>query len=147
MNPLNKPVASVSTRLLLAALFWDTAAAILAAKGISALLDSPLSSTTLFLALLSGILGLIKARFVLNRTAQKAAFRIQAKNDGCAFGFFSLKSWGLILAMMAMGRLLRMLHMPMKVIGVIYLTIAVALAVASRILWQEYGQERGEGQQ
>lgn len=138
MNFISKPVSSVSTRLLLAALFWGTAAAILGARGLMALLDSTSLDTTLSLALVAAALGLLKARFVLDRTAQKAAMRIQTMKDGCAFGFFSLKSWGMILAMMALGRLLRILHMPLKIIGVIYLTIAAALLVSSRIFWQRY---------
>lgn len=138
MKPPSKPSSSVSTRLLLAALFWDMAAVILAVRGFSALLYSVSVTTTISLTLLAVPLGILKARFVLDRTAHKAAMRIQAKEDGCAFGFFSLKSWAMILAMMGLGWLLRRMHLPVEAIGVIYLTISGALLVSSRIFWQKY---------
>ncbi len=138
MKHITKPVFSVSTRLLLAALFWNTAAAILAIRGLGALLNSASSPTTLLLVLPALVMGLLKSRFILDRTAQKAAMRIRAVQNGYAFGFFSLKSWIMILFMMGLGMLLRLLHMPLKAIGVIYLTITAALLISSRILWREY---------
>ncbi|MEZ0329299.1 MAG: hypothetical protein ABWK15_07070 [Dissulfuribacterales bacterium] len=131
----------ISTRLLSAALFWNMAAAILAIRGLTAILTSTSLPATISLGLLATILGLLKARFILDRTAHKAAMRIQTRADGCAFGFFSLKSWGMILAMMASGRLLRLLHIPFEVIGTIYCTIAVALLISSRIFWQNYREK------
>lgn len=141
MTWLTKPTSRISTRLLLAALFWDMAAAILATRGLTANFTSTSLPASISLGLLAAILGLLKARFILDRTARKAATRIQQQEDGCAFGFFSLKSWGMILAMMALGRLLRLLHIPFEVIGTIYCTIAVALLASSRIFWQKYREK------
>lgn len=138
MKPIIKPISKVSTRLLLAALFWNIAAAMLAAKGLNTLLTSTSFAIILLIVLLALAMGLLKSRFILDSTAQKAAMRIRTIKDGCAFGFFSLKSWAMILTMIGLGRLLCLLHIHPKAIGLIYLTIATALLVSSRIFWREY---------
>ena len=59
--------------------------------------------------------------------------RIKERGDGrCIGGFLSIKSWLLVLLMMAGGRLLRGSGVPMSWIGFLYVAVGVALVVGSR---------------
>jgi hypothetical protein len=84
-------------------------------------------------------LGLIKARFVLDRTAIRMIERIRARGDGrCIGGFQSLRSWVFVLLMVAAGRLLRGSPLPRIVAGLLYLAVGTALLLATRRLWHAW---------
>jgi len=90
----------------------------------------------LWLAPVAIIPGVLKAIFILDRTAMKGVARIQERGDGrCIGGFLSIKSWLLVLLMMGGGRLLRAGLLPKSVLGFLYVTVGVALVVGSRRPW------------
>jgi hypothetical protein len=83
--------------------------------------------------------GLLKAIFVLEKTAMKGVARIKERGDGrCIGGFLSIKSWLLVLLMMAGGRLLRAGFLPKPWIGFLYVAVGVALVVGSRKPWMSW---------
>ena len=129
-----KPKSSAKTQLLLSGIMWLVVGVVLYGRAIKWLLTAPYSSTTVFIAIGGAtILGLIKGKVVLDRAAKKAIARITSRGDGtCLLGFFSFKSWLLILLMITMGKLLRMSPAPILVISIIYMAIGVALFFASR---------------
>jgi hypothetical protein len=80
--------------------------------------------------------GILKAVFVLEKTAMKGVARIRERGDGrCIGGFLSIRSWLLVLLMMGGGRLLRAGYLPMSWVGFLYVAVGVALVVGSRKPW------------
>ncbi len=89
-----------------------------------------------WLAPIAALPGILKALFVLDRAAAKGVARIRERGDGrCIGGFLSVKSWLLVLVMMAGGRLLRAGYLPKTLIGFLYVAIGVALVFGSRRPW------------
>lgn len=130
-----KPRASARVQLALAAAMWFVAALILGIRG-----TIWLAQTDAWLALLalSAGIGVLKARFLLDRVARKAAARIHERGrTECAGGFLSWQSWALVAAMIAGGHALRLTATPRPVLGVLYVAVGVALLVAGRIYWSE----------
>ena len=102
-----KPAASAQLHLLLAALMWTVVGALLLLFGLRWTWAGHSWYTSLLLAL-AIVAGLLKARFVLRRTAGRAIERIRTRGDGrCLGGFLSWQSWLFVLLMMGAGRLLR----------------------------------------
>ncbi len=92
------------------------------------------------------VLGCIKGVLVLRRSAEKNIARILDKRDGiCLGGVFSVQTWGLILLMVVMGKLLRAAGFP-QLYGFIVSGVGVGLLLASRIIWQEW-KSYGHSQQ
>lgn len=84
------------------------------------------------------VLGIIKGMLVLRRSAEKNIVRILDKEDGICLGaVFSFQTWGLILLMIIMGKLLRAGGFP-QLYGFIVSGVGVGLLLASRIIWQEW---------
>jgi len=84
-------------------------------------------------------LGLVKARFVLDRTAVRMIERIRTRGDGrCIGGFQSLRSWAFVLLMVVAGRLLRGSALPRIVVGLLYVAVGTALLLATRRLWHAW---------
>ena len=80
--------------------------------------------------------GLLKGRLILDGTAARIRDRILARGDGrCAGGFLAFKSWGLILAMILFGRLLRMSPLPSNLVWGVYAAIGSGLLFSSRTFW------------
>jgi hypothetical protein len=99
------------------------------------------SPASLFLPLIAGgiLAGAAKSRFVLDRAARGIVVRIAERGEGrCIGGFLSLRSWALVVAMVAMGRLLRGGLLPDLVIGTLYMTIGTGLLLSSRHAWQAW---------
>jgi hypothetical protein len=83
------------------------------------------------------LVGWIKNRYVLCRSADRIARRIEERGDGrCLGGFLSWKSWLLVLAMMLLGRLLRASHPPLLYLGLIYAAIGTGLVLAGVSIWR-----------
>lgn len=142
-----KPRSSSRFQLLLAGLMWSIVGAGLFSFGFRwTTADSPAS---LFLPLVAaGILaGAVKSRFLLDRTAHKIVTRIAERGEGrCTGGFLSLRSWALVLAMVAAGRLLRGSFLPAVVVGTLYMAIGTGLLLSSRhawVAWRASAPERG----
>lgn len=92
-------------------------------------------------ALVAVVLGVLKARLVLIRYADKAVRRIEARGHACFFGFFSVRSWLFVLLMMGGGILLR--HSPLidslvgrVTLSIVYIAVGTALAIADRVFWR-----------
>ena len=133
-----KPAASAQMHLLLAAALWTIVGALLLSFGVRwawaghAWYTSPL-------LVVAVVAGLLKARFVLRRTASRAIERIRARGDGrCVGGFLSWQSWLFVLLMMGTGRLLRGGLLPRTVTGLVYAAVGTALLVAAWQLWDAW---------
>ena len=138
-----KPSAAARTHLLVAAVMWSVVGLALAGVGLSWTLASDLPWRGLALA---GALvaGLLKARFVLDRSARKAVARIIERGDGrCLGGFQSPGSWALVLLMVFGGRALRHWVLPQGAAGLLYVAIGVGLLVASRVQWRGFLEAGG----
>jgi hypothetical protein len=132
-----KPRASGRTQLLLAAGLWTAVGTLLIGFGTRWTLAAlgPRSGWPL-VALAVGA-GLLKGRFILDRTAVRIADRIALRGDGrCLGGFLSLRSWLLVALMAGAGRLLRGGLAPPTVVGPLYAAIGAGLLFSSRIAWR-----------
>ena len=139
-----KPAASARTHILLAAVMWTLVGSALLFFGTRWLFTGGTLwiSTLLPIALVGGLL---KARFVLSRTAKRVITRIRARGDGrCLGGFISWKSWLLVFCMMAMGRLLRGSHLPRMTVGFIYALIGTALLTAGITFWRAWSEQNSQ---
>jgi hypothetical protein len=133
-----KPAASARTHLLLAALMWTVVGATLAALGGHWLWSQHVAYPGAWLAL-AALIGLLKARLVLLRTAQRTVARIRTRGDGrCIGGFVSWRTWTFIVAMMAAGYVLRHGLLPRAVVGFIYVAVGVALLAAATQVWRAW---------
>jgi hypothetical protein len=86
------------------------------------------------------VLGMIKARYILIRYADKAVARIEHRGYACFLGFFSAKSWLFVLVMMGGGMMLR--RSPLvdydwgrAALSVLYIAVGTALLIADRTFW------------
>jgi hypothetical protein len=89
---------------------------------------------------LAMVIGLIKGKFILDRTANRVIERVDTlsepnplKSIGQMFG---LKTIALILAMMGIGVVLRIAGVSFEIRGLIYLAVGVALLWSCRRYWQ-----------
>jgi hypothetical protein len=78
-------------------------------------------------------IGFGKGSFVLPKVAKKNVDRIrQLPTESPIYGTFSLKSWGLVLMMILLGRGLRAAGLPPVFVGAIYMAVGFALILGSR---------------
>ena len=138
----HKPQASARAQLALAASMWTLVGAGLATAG--TIWTSHLAPGWRATVLAGAVLvGAVKARWVLARTARRIAERIVARGDGrCAGGLLSWRSWLLVVAMAAGGRLLRATALPRSLLGVLYVAVGAALLLASSIPWRRWWRLR-----
>ncbi|RUM93149.1 MAG: hypothetical protein DSZ23_00245 [Thermodesulfatator sp.] len=133
-----KPAGSIRTQMLLAALMWSAVGVFLFLRGVwnIALLDDTLKYLWIAGAL---VIGLVKAKIVLEKTARKITKRIYNRPEkSCVFGFLSTKSWLLIAIMIIMGKLLRATPLPRALVWSVYVAIGAALFASSRIIWKSW---------
>jgi hypothetical protein len=136
----HKPAASSPWHLLLAAVMWSAVGTFLVTLGVRWLVHADAAVAWPVMAVAIGIL---KARFVLRRSARRIIDRIRERGDGrCLGGFLSPKSWLLVLFMMAAGRLLRFSPLPLRILGAIYLMIGSALFLSSLYFWNAWRKQR-----
>ena len=130
-----KPAASARAHLLAAAAMWAVVGGLLLLFGVRWGLSVDIPCGALWLAG-AVVAGLLKARFVLQRTARRLIERIRTRGDGrCIGGFLSLRSWAFVLLMIVLGRFLRSGLVPRTIVGLVYTGVGTALLVASRQLW------------
>lgn len=135
-----KPAASIKWHLLLAAIMWSAVGTLLAALGVRWLAHAGAAWVWPVVAV---VIGSIKARFILRRTARRIIGRIRERGEGrCLGGFLSPTSWLLVLVMMTAGRFLRSSHLPPTVLGTVYLTIGAALGASSLFFWSAWREQR-----
>lgn len=134
-----KPRAAGRTQLLLAGTLWALVGGLLLGFGSRWSLEA-LGVRAGGAAVALGVaVGLLKARFILDRTARRIADRIAARGDGrCAGGFLSWRSWLLVALMSGAGRLLRDGLVSPAVVGPLYAAIGTGLLVSSRIAWRRW---------
>lgn len=132
------PRVTPRTQLLTAGCFWAAVGAFLSLKGIYLSYDRP--RIDLLFSLLGGlILGAIKSHMVFRKVALRISERILRKTQPtCLGGLFSPKNWGLILAMMLLGRGIGWLPILPEIKTVIYVTVGSGLFLSSRYLWQAW---------
>lgn len=93
----------------------------------------PLLVASAFLA------GSLKAFFILDKSAQRGITRILNFKDGTCLGaVYSVKTWLLVLCMMAMGVILRNSALPDSLLCFLYITIGWALLLSSRLAWRAW---------
>jgi hypothetical protein len=114
-----KPAAPARLHLLLAALLWTVVGTLLLCFG-AAWTWTGGGPWGPWLLLAAVIVGLLKGRYLLAKTAARTIQRIRQRGDGrCLGGFLSWRSWLFVLAMMAFGRILRAGWVPHAVVGFI----------------------------
>ncbi len=134
-----KPAVSPKIHLILAGFLWSAVGLFLFIRGILNL--AKLQDLALWITPLSILIGLLKGHFILERAARKNLKRItdkiekRGKERFCIGGFQSFRSWGLILMMIFMGRMLRMSLLPRALVWATYVGIGTGLLVASRVYW------------
>jgi len=132
------PIASSRTQLLASALMWSLAGTGLCITGAVWALGAHWRYAAPALVLAAAV-GVIKAHFLLHKTAGRIVRRIEERGGGrCIGGFLSWKSWLLVLAMILLGRLLRQSPLPVAWRGAIYFALGAALLVASRVAWRAW---------
>lgn len=134
---LLSPLASERTQLIAAAMMWLIGASILLVRGTGYVHDRHWHAWALAAGL---VLGVLKARLLLDRVATTAVARIRERGRAHFFGFFSARSWLLVGVMMGGGMLLRRLVVHPDVIGAgimgaIYIGVGTALLLADRAFW------------
>ncbi len=135
-----KPAASAKWHLLLAAAMWSTVGIFLSRMGARWLVQA---DAAILWPIVAVVIGSLKARFVLRRSARRIIGRIRDRGDGrCLGGFISWKSWFLVAVMMTAGRFLRTSDLRLTVRGTAYLAIGSALFLSSLFFWGAWRQQR-----
>ncbi len=130
------------TQLLLAELMWTLVGIMLFSIGLHWIMHR-YGDRGLLYAVPFVLLGLSKAFFILDRMADKAIARIGARSDdSLLIGFFSPRSWALVVGMMLTGQILRATPLPRSVIGFLYVAVGSALVVSSRTIWKVWWRRR-----
>jgi hypothetical protein len=128
---------SIRVQLFAAAAMWLIGASILIVRGLGYLTSGTWHAWALAIGL---ALGVLKARLLLDRVAEKAIARILARGRASFFGFFSLRSWGFIALMMGGGMILRRIvahpdNVGAGFMGAVYIGVGTALVLADRHFW------------
>lgn len=137
----HKPAAAVSTHLMLAWLMWASVGAALAGFGVRWSWSAYPTAAPWILAC-SVAVGVAKSQLVLDRAARRIVDRIRTRGEGrCLGGFLSLRTWGLVVLMMAAGRLLRG-TLARGIVGLLYVALGTALCLSSRLSWRAWHETR-----
>ena len=127
--------ASRRTRLLLAALVWSVVGTALFVTGVHWVLLSPIW-WDLPMGLVALGVGWAKGRYVLSRSAERNARRIEASEHRRFIGAaFSIGMWLMAVSMMVLGAVLRRSSMPRFWLGLVYVAVGTALVMGSRVTW------------
>lgn len=133
-----KPSVSRKTLLLVGALFWSVVGLFLLARG-----GNILAGGGHYLMLAAALaVGTAKGLLVFEKSARKNISRILLRGDNsCLGGVFSFKAWGVILAMIVVGRFLRTSPIAHHVYGLVITAVGWGLLLASRVIWQAWVQK------
>lgn len=127
--------ASRRTRMFMAALVWTFVGVGLFVTGVHWVLLSPMwwDIPAGALALTAGW---AKGRFVISRSAERNALRIEGSEHRRFIGSaFSVGMWSMAVGMMILGAFLRRSHMSRFWLGLIYVAVGTALLIGSRVTW------------
>lgn len=137
----HKPAAAVSTHLMLAWLMWASVGMALAGFGARWSWWAHPTAAPWILACAVAV-GVAKSQLVLDRAARRIVDRIRTRGEGrCLGGFLSLRTWGLVVLMMAAGRLLRG-TLARGIVGPLYVALGTALCLSSRLSWRAWHESR-----
>jgi hypothetical protein len=139
------PRAGILPQLIAAAVLWGVGTSILLVRGVFYLVAKEevdrLGFWVAALGLAAVAIGLVKARLILIRYAQKSVRRIRARGHACFFGFFAPSSWLFIIVMMGGGMMLR--RTPLvdywwgrTFLGILYVAVGTALLIADVVFWR-----------
>lgn len=138
------PRAGFRVQMFSAALLWFVGMSFLLVRGVLFVeVPGPSSHFSYWIvpiAIVAIVIGIIKARYILIRYADKAVARIRKRGHACYFGFFAPTSWLFILVMMGGGIMLRHSALVNFVWGrmflsMLYIAVGTGLAIADRIFW------------
>jgi len=138
------PRASVRVQMFAAAIMWFVGLGFLLVRGVLFVEvpgpDFHPNYWIVPIAIVAIVIGIIKARYILIKYADKAVARIQHRGRACFFGFFGWPSWGFILVMMGGGVMLR--HSALvdfvwgrAALSILYIAVGTGLLIADRIFW------------
>jgi len=135
----HKPRASKWTHLLIASLVWSIVGVVLIIRG-SFYAIKPYGWIGLLYCTPALILGFVKAKWVLDKTAHKIIKRIEERGDHkCIGGFISFKNYLLIVAMIFLGITLRKSgYFPAWFVAIVYVAIGAGLLFSSRLIWMRW---------
>ena len=139
------PHAGIRVQLLAAALMWLVGTSILLVRGVMYIVAPDeyerFGYWVVLIALVAVAIGLVKARLILIRYANKAVTRIRTRGHASFFGLFAPSSWVFIIVMMGGGVLLR--HSALvdywwgrTFLGILYVAVGTALAIADVVFWR-----------
>ena len=139
------PRAGILPQLLAAAVLWGVGTSILLIRGVFYMFAQEeidrFGYWVAAIGLLAVAIGMVKARLILIRYAQKAVRRIRTRGHACFFGFFAPSSWLFILVMMGGGMMLR--RTPLvdfwwgrTFLGILYVAVGTALLIADVVFWR-----------
>ncbi|MFW2367471.1 MAG: hypothetical protein ACN4GW_13725 [Desulforhopalus sp.] len=132
-----KPGVSQHTLLLMSACLWTAIGLMLLVKGGYRLSQLPQYHPLLLFA--PFVAGSLKSYFVLDRVARRTIQRILQFKDGTCLGaVYSVKTWIVVLFMIAMGVILRNSSLPGNILCFVYFTVGWALLMSSRLAWRAW---------
>lgn len=130
-----KPGVSQRTHLLCAALLWTIIGIFLTQRGIGYLIQDE----RLLLAVVAVLIGSLKSRYLLDRSAIRGVERIrQFADNTCIGAVYSWKTWALVVAMMLLGLFVRNSPIPEYIIGTVCVAVGWALIRSSRFGWKAW---------
>lgn len=132
-----KPGVTQHTLLLLSACLWTAIGLMLLIKG--GYRFSQLQQYHPAIVLAAAITGSLKSYFILDRAARRGIQRILKFKDGTCLGaVYSVKTWIVVLFMIAMGVILRKSSLPGNILCFVYITVGWALLMSSRFAWRTW---------
>jgi hypothetical protein len=141
------PRAGVRVQMFAAAIMWLVGLSFLLVRGVLFIfapgnnVDHPPAHWVIMpIIVVAIVIGMLKARYILIKYADKAIARIQHRGHACFFGFFGWTSWLFIGVMMGGGIALRsspLVHYSwgLELLSVLYIAVGTALLIADRIFW------------
>ncbi len=139
------PHAGIRVQLVAAALLWLVGTSILLVRGVMYIVApeeyARFGYWIVLIALVAVAIGLVKARFILIKYANKAVLRIRTRGHASFFGLFAPSSWLFIVVMMGGGVLLRQSALVdswwgRTLLGIVYIAVGTALAIADVVFWR-----------
>ena len=136
--PFPEPAVSRRTLIRTAAALWSLAGLVLIVRAAFWLPEA--GYCAIVIAIVSVGFGLLKGWFVFSRIARNNVRRIAElsphKEKICVFAFQAMQSYLIVIAMIALGILLRLSPIPRVWLASIYLAIGSALIISSFVYWK-----------
>jgi hypothetical protein len=134
---MKTPAARRATLVLVAGIVWSLVGLVLLAVATNWLIQD---RSALAIPLLIGVaMGYLVFRFGFSHLARRNLFRIYAqsphKDKICVFAFQNIRSYLIVIVMMAMGYALRHSGIPKLYLAPIYLAIGIALTLSSLLYY------------